>query len=143
MDRRRYLVALVGLSSLAGCSAGGGSPSPTGTSVRITTTGGDGIEFLVSQLAIRDDAPGPLAYYRLRNTADADATLKVETVLAIEGGGTYSAFAYATVPAGDEVTVSYPVVSFEALTAAERRRLERGDGVEFDVLVNGLERTDV
>lgn len=141
---RRRLLSLAALTTIAGCSTGrdaddGGS----GTAVPVTTTTADDLVFLVSQLAVRDDAPGPLAYFRLRNDAETDATVQVETVLSITDGGTYTAFAYATVPAGDEVTVSYPVVDYDDLTAAERRRLEQGDGVDFAVLVNGRERQDV
>lgn len=143
MDRRRFL-ALAALTALAGCSTGPDTDDDgSGTAVPVTTTTADDIQFLVAQLSVRDDAPGPEAHYRLRNDADADATVKVETVLVITDGGTYASFVYVTVPAGDEVTVSYPVVAYDELTAAERSQLTRPDGVDFDVFVNGQERPDV
>lgn len=139
MDRRRFLaIGTAALASLAGCSARSGvAPTASGTAVRVTTSTAEGIEFLVAQIAIAPDAAGPDAYYRLRNTADADATVRVETELVLEGGGTYSAFAVVTVPAGDTVTVRYRLVSFDELTDAEADQIRSGEGVEFTVILNG------
>lgn len=145
MDRRRFLgLGSASVVALAGCSAGGGPGTDTPRSpARVTTTSADGIEVLVAQIAIGSDATGPDAYYRLRNAGDADATIRIETVLVIEDGGTYSSFAVVTVPAGDEVTVRYRIVEFADLSEAERAKVRRGEGVDFDVFVNGREREDV
>lgn len=99
-------------------------------------------QFLVAQIAIPADATGPNAYYRLRNTADTDATIRLETVYTIEGGDTYRAFAVVTVPAGEEVTVRYRIVAFDALTDAEERKVRSGEA-DFVVVLNGEERPDV
>lgn len=143
--RRRRLVSLVSvvILPLAGCTD---DDSPTGTpqpSAQVTTSAGSDIEILVSQLAFDDDSTGPDAYYRLRNPGDTDATIKVETVLTIDDGGTYSSFAYVTVPAGEEVTLRYRIVRFDALSTAERRKVERAEGIDYRVFINGEERSDV
>ncbi|MFB6354787.1 MAG: hypothetical protein ABEJ92_11965 [Halobacteriales archaeon] len=45
--------------------------------------------------------------------------------------------------AGEALTIRYPVVSDDELTGTERRPLDQGAGIDFDVLVNGRERTEV
>ncbi|MDZ7702119.1 MAG: hypothetical protein U5J98_08680 [Halobacteriales archaeon] len=143
MQRRRYLALAGGaLATLAGCSSAPGTDESPGTAVQVTTSTADGIEFHVAQVSIPADASGPNAYYRLENTADSDATIRIETVLGIPEGGTYHAFAVVTVPAGDEVTVSYRIVPFDALTDEEAAKVRRGD-VELTVLVNGEERREL
>lgn len=116
---------------------------PTSTPVAATTTTADGVEFLVAQVAIAPDGAGPDAYYRLRNAADADRTVAVETTLAIEGGGTYTASGVARVPAGGETTLRYRIVAFDDLSDVERSRVRQGEGVDLTVRVNGRVRPDV
>lgn len=145
MERRTVLAfAAGGLAGLAGCS-GGPAPGSNGTPrppAQVTTSSAEGIEVLLSQIAIAPDAAGPDAYYRLRNTGGQDATIDVRTVLAIVGGDTYSASAVVTVPAADEVTLRYRIVRFDELTEAERTNVRQGD-VIVDVYINGQRRTDV
>ncbi|MFB6184550.1 MAG: hypothetical protein ABEI96_08355 [Haloarculaceae archaeon] len=146
MDRRRFLGWCVGCTTLgcAGCSAPDtGRDTTTRSPRQVTTTGAADVDVLVAQIVVDDRSSGPDAYYRLRNTGDADATIRVETVLSIEGGGTYSAFAFVTVPAGDDVTVRYRIVRFEDLSESERLHVRRGEGVTFEVFVNGRRREDV
>lgn len=142
MFRRRFLVS-VGVGVIAGCTGGSGSnDGSAGTPTQVTTSSADGIEILVSQIAFTEDADGPNAYYRFRNDGDADATIKVETVLRLEGAGTYARAAYISVPAGDEVTLQYLIVPFDELSDEEERAVRRGEGIEFSVLINGRERPD-
>lgn len=145
MERRRFLaLGTASAAALAGC-ASGGPAGPGGTPrspARVTTSSAEGIEILVAQIAFDDDSAGPDAYYRLRNADESDATIKIETVLSIEEGGTYSSFAVVTVPAGDEVTVRYRIVRFADLPEAERAKVRRGEGVSFEVFVNGERRDD-
>lgn len=143
VQRRRYLACTaVALAALAGCAGGSPSTDDPGTAVQVTTSSAEGLEFHVSQIAIPADATGPNAYYRVENTADADRTVRIETVLEIPDGGSYRSFAVVTVPAGDEVIVSYRIVAFEELTEAESRQVRAGD-VGVVVLVNGEERRDI
>ena len=145
MERRRFLaMGVVSIVTLAGCSAGrdsgtNGSPRPPS---QVTTSSAEGIKILVSQIAIGPDSTGPDAYYRFQNTVDSDATIRVETRLSIEGGGTYSAFAVVTVPAGDEVTVRYRIVRFDDLSESERAKVRQGEGVTFETFINGQQRND-
>lgn len=132
----------VGLAGCVSDSDSGGDGSPR-SPAQVTTSSAAGIEILVAQIAIASDAAGPDAYYRLTNTAETDAVIRLETRLSIEGGGTYSAFALVTVPAGDDVTVRYRIVAFEALSEAERRQVRNGEGVSFEVYVNGQRYEDV
>lgn len=142
MQRRRYLaLSTVALVPLAGCSAGQDGGGDPGTAVQVTTSSAEGVEIRVFQIAIPADADGPLAYYRLENTGTDDATVRLETVMAVQGGGTYRQFAVVTVPAGDEVTVSYQLVAFDELTEDEATKVRAGD-VDLTVLVNGEERRD-
>lgn len=146
MRRRRLLGlgAATAAAGLAGCLGGpadgtGGTPrSPA----RVTTSIAQGVEILAFQVAIAPDAAGPDAYFRLLNTAEADRTLKVETTLAIEGGGTYGSSAHVTVPAGEEVTLRYRIVAFDRLTEAERAQVRRGEGLDVTVRINGEARPD-
>lgn len=143
MYRRRFLaLSPLALSALAGCSSSPGDGETPGTAVQVTTSSADGIEFHVSQIAIPADATGPNAYYRLENTGSDDATVRIETVMRVPDGGTYRSFAVVTVPAGDEVTVSYRIVAFDELTEAEATKVRGGD-VEVTVLVNGEARSDL
>lgn len=146
MERRRLLAlgAATAAVGLTGCLGGpaDGAPGTPRSPARVTTSTAAGVEILVFQVAIAPDAAGPDAYYRLLNTADADRTLKVETTLAIDGGGTYGSFAYVTVPAGEEVTLRYRIVAFDRLTEAERTQVRRGEGLDVTVRVNGEARPD-
>jgi hypothetical protein len=141
--RRASVLAAASLVGLSGCSsrdgAGTGSPRPP---EQVTTSSAEDVEILVSQLVVGSDAEGPDAFYRLQNVGDTDATVRIETVLSVEEGGTYSSFAVVTVPAGEEVTVRYRIVRFDDVPPAERDRLRRGEGVDFTVVVNGQERPD-
>ena len=142
MERRRFLglCALVGFAAAAGCSTGDGTGDDTPPDdAQVTTTGGAEIEFTLAQVVVRDDLDGPAVNYRLRNDGDEDATVKVRTVLSIEGGNAYEQAAYLSVPAGDEVTVMYVVVDEERLTDDERRRIGQGD-VSFETYLNGERR---
>lgn len=145
MDRRGFLsvgAAIVGV--MAGCSTGrdsgdDGTPRPPS---QVTTSAGADIDILIAQLTFDDESLGPDIYYRLRNAGDSDATIRVETVLSIEGGGTYPAAAVITVPAGDEVTLRYRIVRFDALSEAERTKVRNVEGIDFQVFINGQERPD-
>ncbi len=145
MDRRAFLLTTTTISlAVAGCTSG---PVPgdggTGTPTQVSTSSAEGIEILVSQIAIPADAAGPNAYFRLRNAGETAATIKIETVLEIDGGDSYRSFAYVDVPAGNEVTVQYLIVSFDDLSEAETRSVRNGEGVSFRVFINGQERQDV
>lgn len=145
MDRRAFLWTATAVSfGVAGCTSGPVTgDGAAGTPTQVSTSSADGIEIIVSQIAIPTDATGPNAYYRFTNAAESDATIKVETVLAIDGGGSYRSFAYVDVPAGDEVTAQYLIVSFDQLSEAEERSVRQGEGVDFSVFINGQERQDV
>lgn len=132
------MIVLTGCSS-AGDTGSDGTPRPPD---QVTTSSAEAIEILVAQIAIAPDSNGPDAYYRLRNSGESDATIKIETRLTIEDGGTYSSFAIVTVPTDDEVTVRYRIVRFDALSDAERSKVQQGDGVDFDVFINGQKRDD-
>lgn len=143
---RRTLLLAAGASAalvLAGCAGGGGDGVTTARDpAQVTTTRGDDVEILVAQVVVRQDDDGPRVRYRLRNEGDADATIAVRTVLAIEEGGTYEATALVDVPAGDEVTIEYRVVTYDELTAAEETNVRQGN-TDFSVYVNGRERAGV
>ena len=143
MHRRQFLaLTSAAVAGLAGCAAGPPADDAPGTAVPVTTSSAEDLRFHVSQIAIPAEATGPNAYYRVENTGDADATARIETVLEIPDGGTYRSFAVVTIPAGDEVVVSYRIVAFDELTDAEARRVRQGD-VEVLVVVNGIERRDL
>lgn len=147
MRRRRFVggAGLVGLVGLAGCLGGpGGGGARTGTPdpTQVTTTGGERVDVLVAQVVIREADDGPRMHYRLRNDGGEGATVAVRTVLTIEQGGTYEATGYADVPAGGEVVLEYRVVRYDALSAAERENVRRGDA-DFVVYVNGEPRSGV
>lgn len=147
MRRRSFLrtgfgLAVVGTGGCGGRRDRRGTTSDDLAPSTVTTTGGEGVEILTVELVLRDREDGPRVHYRLRNGGDADATIELLTVLAIDGGGTYEVSAYVDVPADQEMFVEYPLVRWGELPPAEAAAVRRGD-TSLTVSVNGEERPGV
>ena len=143
--RRRHLLrtgaaGLAGLAGpVAGCTGAPADPVATPLGRPVTTSAAPAVAIPVAQVVIGEDAPGPAIYYRLVNEGDRAATVKLRTVLLVDGGGSYEATAAATIPAGGELRLQYQLVTFDRLSSVEARRVRRGDAT-FETYLNGERR---